>query len=241
MRPRRCWWTLPRSSSTAAASWRWPGASRARSAPTSWRITTTPSWGRGRSANSTSTLLVDVASLKLDGGGKLALAGTITGAVGTNELENYDNTIVGSGTISNLDLDNDAGGTIDATGVLILDTHTTIDNAGLLEATGGGELDVKDAEINNTGTGTKGIVIDATSTLLVDVASLKLDGTGKLALAGTITGQVGTNELVNFDNTIVGSGTISNLDLDNAAAGIIDATGAQILATGHKIHNPRVL
>src|SRR2546428_14194880 len=99
----------------------------------------------------------------------------------------------------------------------ILHTGTTIENAGLLEATGGGELDVKDAEINNTGTGTKGIVIDATSTLLVDVASLKLDGGGKLALAGTITGQAANagNELENYDNTIVGSGTISNLDLDN--------------------------
>src|SRR5260370_1436665 len=79
-----------------------------------------------------------------------------------NELENFDNTSVGSGTISNVDLDNDVSGVINATGVLILNTGTAIDNAGLLEATGGGELDVRDGEINNSGLGAKGIVIDAT-------------------------------------------------------------------------------
>ena len=174
-----------------------------------------------------SKLLVDVLSLKLDGTGKVSLTGgTITGQVGTNELDNFDNTIVGTGTISNIDLDNDAAGIINATGgTLILNTGTTIENAGLLEATASGTLDVKDSEISNSGTGTHGIVIDATSTLLVDVASLKLDGTGQVSLTGgTITGQLGTNELDNFDNTILGTGKISNLDLDNDAAGIINAT-----------------
>ena len=130
--------------------------------------------------DATSTLLVDVASLKLDGTGQVSLTGgTITGQLGTNELDNFDNTILGTGKISNLDLDNDAAGIINATaGTLILTTGTVIDNAGLLEATASGKLDVKDAEINNSGTGSLGIVIDATSTLLVDVASLKLEGGG---------------------------------------------------------------
>ena len=81
--------------------------------------------------------MIDVASLKLDGTGQVALnGGTITGQAAGNELENFDNTIVGTGTISNVDLDNDAAGVIDATGgTLILNTGTTIDNAGLLEAT----------------------------------------------------------------------------------------------------------
>ena len=80
------------------------------------------------------------ASLKLDGTGQVALnGGTITGQAAGNELENFDNTIVGTGTISNVDLDNDAAGVIDATGgTLILNTGTTIDNAGLLEATASG-------------------------------------------------------------------------------------------------------
>src|SRR5579864_3450530 len=188
---------------------------------------------------------VDVGSLKLDGAGTLTLAGTITGAAANagNELDNFDNTIVGSGTISNIDLDNDAAGTIDATGVLILNTGTVIDNAGLLEATGTGELDVKDSEINNTGSAALGISIAAAAELLVDVGSLKLDGAGTLTLAGTITGQAANagNELDNFDNTIVGSGTISNIDLDNAAAGTIDATGVLILNTGTVIDNAGLL
>ena len=200
---------------------------------------------KGIVIDATSELLVDVASLKLDGTGQVALnGGTITGQAAGNELENFDNTIVGTGTISNVDLDNDAAGVIDATGgTLILNTGTTIDNAGLLEATASGILDVKDKEINNSGTGTKGIVIDATSKLLVDVASLKLDGTGQVALnGGTITGQAAGNELENFDNTIVGTGTISNVDLDNDAAGVIDATGGTlILNTGTTIDNAGLL
>ena len=200
---------------------------------------------KGIVIDATSELLVDVASLKLDGTGQVALnGGTITGQAAGNELENFDNTIVGTGTISNVDLDNDAAGVIDATGgTLILNTGTTIDNAGLLEATASGILDVKDKEINNSGTGTKGIVIDATSELLVDVASLKLDGTGQVALnGGTITGQAAGNELENFDNTIVGTGTISNVDLDNDAAGVIDATGGTlILNTGTTIDNAGLL
>jgi len=75
-----------------------------------------------------------------------------------------------------------------------------------------GKLDVKDGELHNSGIGSLGIVIDSSSTLLVDVAALKLDGGGKLALnGGTITGQAASagNELENVDNTIVGTGTIS--------------------------------
>ena len=199
--------------------------------------------------DSSSTLLVDVGALKLDGGGQLALnGGTITGQAASagNELENVDNTIVGTGTISNLDLDNDAGGTINATaGTLILATGTVIENAGLLEATVSGKLDVKDGELHNSGIGSLGIVIDSSSTLLVDVGALKLDGGGKLALnGGTITGQAASagNELENVDNTIVGTGTISNLDLDNDAGGTINATaGTLILATGTVIENAGLL
>ena len=199
---------------------------------------------KGIVIDATSELLVDVASLKLDGTGQVALnGGTITGQAAGNELENFDNTIVGTGTISNVDLDNDAAGVIDATGgTLILNTGTTIDNAGLLEATASGILDVKDKEINNSGTGTKGIVIDATSELLVDVASLKLDGTGQVALiGGTITGAAAGNELENFDNTIVRPHPHQHRP-DNDAAGIINATGgALILNTGTTINNAGLL
>src|SRR5581483_5297605 len=106
-------------------------------------------------------------------------------------------------------------------------------------------LDVKDSEISNTGTGALGIAVDATSELLVDVTALKLDGSGKLALnGGTITGQAALagNELENVNNTIVGTGTISNIDLDNDAAGVINATGGTLtLNTGTTNDNARLL
>ena len=199
--------------------------------------------------DASSKLLVDVASLALDGGGQVSLTGgTITGQAASsgNELNNVDNTIVGFGTISNIDLDNDAAGTIDATGgTLILNTGATIDNAGLLEATLGGTLDVKDSEINNTGTGARGIVIGANSKLLVDVASLKLDGGGQVSFTGgTLTGAAPNagNELENVNNTIVGFGTISNIQLDNEVAGVVDASGGTLtLATGAVIDNAGLL
>ena len=121
------------------------------------RSTTLATAALGIAIDATSELLVDVAFAharwRRPG---FAHGGTITGQAANagNELENFDNAIVGTGTISNVDLDNDAAGTIDATGdTLTLDTGTTIDNAGLLEATAGGTLDVKDGEINNSGTG----------------------------------------------------------------------------------------
>ena len=148
-----------------------------------------------------------------DGKGMIILSGTalITGASGTNELDNVNNTISGAGTISNLDLDNEAAGTINATGgALVLNTGTTIDNAGLLEATASGTLDVQDSDINNSGTGTLGIAIDATSKLVVDVTSLKLDGGGVVTLTGgAIDGNsMSVNTLDNSDNTIHGYGYI---------------------------------
>jgi hypothetical protein len=207
-------------------------------------------------------------SMFLNGGGIVAMPGPtpasadntlnqIIAAKPGSALVNVNNTIIGgNATIGKgdgaLTLVNQAGGTIEATsvipampssdGVIVFNTGNTITgiiNAGLMEATVGGTLDVKDGEINNSGTGNLGIAIDGTSKLLVDVGSLKLDGTGQVALSGgTISGQVGTNELENFDNTIVGTGTISNLDLDNDAAGIINATGGMlILQTGTTIDN----
>ena len=187
-------------------------------------ISNTGSGAEGMLIDGTSTLLVDSNSLTLDGGGGVVLAGTITGAAGADRLVNSDNTIVGSGTISNLTLTNDAGATIDATGILILDTGNIVANAGLLEATGGGKLDVQDHTISNTGSGAEGMLIDGTSTLLVDSNSLTLNGGGDVVLAGTITGKAAADALINVDNDISGSGTISTLTLTNDAGATIEAT-----------------
>ena len=200
----------------------------------------------GMNVDGTSTFEVDVANLQLTGAGTLTLltGSKVIGNGATDTLENFNNTIIGAGTIGhlgdgNLTLHNDAGGTIDATGVLTIDTGHSIANAGLLEATGGGKLDVQDSAIADSGTG---IIIDAISTLLIDNAHLTLNGTGTLTLAGTVTGQAGTYELENFHNTIVGTGTISNINIDNDAAGTIEATGGTlVLVTGNTIVNAGLL
>src|SRR5437763_1615704 len=106
-------------------------------------------------------------------------------------------------------------------------------------------LDAQVSEIKKCGPGTNGILIDASSTLLVDVASLKLDGTGKLALnGGTITGQAANagNELENFDNTIRSDERRGGIDRDNDEAGIIDDNGGTLkLHSGTVIDNAGLL
>ena len=205
----------------------------------------------------TSTFKVDNADLQLTGQGSMTLTSgskVIGNGSTATLLENFDNTITGAGTIGSgaagmLSLKNDLGGTINAnvndpTKMLTLHTGATVINLGLLEATSGGTLDVQDAEINNSGTAASntGIAINA-ATLLVDVGSLTLDGGGDVALTGgTITGAAMApnplNELINQDN-IFGTGTISNLDLDNS--GTINANdtsgGTLRLATGMQIDN----
>ena len=207
--------------------------------------------------DSTSTLMLDTAHLRLTGGGDVSLEGGLI-AAGTDfcdpVLDNIDNTISGRGTIGTghgeLKLHNQSGGTVDATdGTLTLDTGSTIENAGLLEATNHGTLDIQDDKIDNSGAGiSHGIVIDSTSTLLVDTAHLRLTGGGVVSLeGGTIAaGAASCNPVLdNIDNTISGSGTIGTghgqLKLHNDSGGTIDATGTLVLDTGNTIINHGLL
>ena len=195
-------------------------------------------------AETGSELLVDTATLKLVGEGTVTLAsgGAIVGngAPGTPDtLENVDNTILGAGTIGDagngeLALINDVNGTIAAYGVLTFATGNVIDNAGVLTALQGGELDVQDSQINNTGTGLDGIVVTgAGSALLVDTATLKLvgDGTVTLASGGAILGN-GTpgapDTLKNVDDTITGTGTIG--DAGNGELALVNDVSGTIAA-----------
>ena len=162
-------------------------------------------------------------------------------------LDNINNTIFGTGTIGTgdgeLKLHNHHDGIIDATGgTLVIDTGSTIKNAGLLEATDGGTLDVQDGRIDNTGS----IVIDSTSTLMLDTAHLRLTGGGDVSLEGGLIA-AGTDfcdpVLDNIDNTISGRGTIGTGHgelkvLNCARGGTIDATGGTLtLDTGRTIKN----
>ncbi len=100
------------------------------------------------------TLNVGNQGVTLQGGGMLELADSAQNTIeGTGTLTNVDDTIAGAGTIGGegLTLDNDAGAVIDATGIhpLILNTGAnTITNLGLLEAAGG-ILDVVSAVTGN--------------------------------------------------------------------------------------------
>ena len=168
------------------------------------------------------TLSID-GKVTLSGGGKIDMLGlaannVISGVPHTGAtLININDTIEGTGTIGNsgdgvLTLVNQKTGTIDATplqagdlGLLIIDTGNVAGNAGLMEATDGGilqlddtllnigtllatslgKLDVQSTTITDSSGGT--VQIDTGSELLVDNAHLTLngDGSGKVTLAGT--------------------------------------------------------
>ena len=96
----------------------------------------------------------------LQGGGTLLMSGSDDAidaqaptSGNTTLLRNISDKISGSGAIgdANLTLQNEAGGVIDATGAMTLNTgDDTIYNAGLIETTSGGSITV-DSAINNVG------------------------------------------------------------------------------------------
>jgi hypothetical protein len=162
------------------------------------------------------TLLID-GTVVLDGGGTVTLDGTndrITGTHGetaTSTLENVNNVINGFGKLGDddhLHLVNDAGGIIDATGLLTLDTDHTITNSGLLKASTGGTLVVDDA-VAGTGSETIGnggilefassVASTQTVTFTGPTGTLKLDDASHFA--GHISGLAGSDgiDLAGFD------------------------------------------
>src|SRR5207253_1580246 len=188
-----------------------------------------------------------------------------------NTLDNDGNTIAGYGLIKDLTLENGdvAASIINANSsgnTLTLQTGHTISNEslGLMEATAGGTLEIKDSVTNASGghlkalggtidvsagggvisnaTATDGIVIDATGTLQFEVNTLELTGAGGVSLSGgTIQGN-SSNTLDNDGNTIAGYGLIKDLTLENGdvAASIINANSSGntlTLQTGHTISN----
>jgi FecR protein len=213
------------------------------------KINNTGTGSNGIFIDSTSELLVDTSTLKLVGNGDVTLeTGSLidgNGSDAPDTLDNVNNRITGAGTIGDgsgdLALTNDANGTIDANcSTLTIDTGASqVNNAGLLEATAFGVLDIQDVKINNTGTGSNGIFVDSTSELLVDTPTLKLIGGGNVTLDGGIidgNGSDAPDTLDNVNNTIVGAGTIGDtsgdLALINEKNGVIDATGSLTIETG---------
>ncbi len=192
------------------------------------------------------TFLVDnpttsTSSVTLNGspgqGGVALVGGTIEGnSTNSETFFNANNVIAGYGSIGigtdELTLDNETHGTIDANvsgQTLTLDPAGTITNAGLLEATNGGTLQVDSATIDNTGN----IKVGSGASLLAipNGGSLTLDGGGTVTLAGGAIGVTGTASLTNAGNTIIGYGSIglgnpNTLNLDNEEGATIEASGS---------------
>src|SRR5208282_2735645 len=129
------------------------------------------------------TLLVDSSTGTLtlngttaNGAVSLGTGSQIIATTAGQTLDNVNNVISGAGAIGNdngdLTLDNETAGTIDANvagQMLTIHTGNTITNAGLLEATGGGTLEIADGVDDTTGT----IAIGSNSTLtLIDSSSI---------------------------------------------------------------------
>jgi hypothetical protein len=166
-------------------------------------------------ANATS-LIVGAALVTLSGGGQVTLAahGQIYGASATDNLVNLNNTIVGGGVIESLKLTND--GTIDDNaGRMVINTSTTVANAGVLESMGTGVLVVVGAGVTNAAGGQ---VIDD-NRLVLDGSTLSggslTIGTGAFLYNGTTGGTVN-----------IGSGTVSNAGLILGVAGGLTIEGA---------------
>ncbi len=195
------------------------------------------------------TLVVD-GPVDLNGTGAVTLDGgdaAIVGAAGVsgNALDNFS-TISGAGNIggNGLKLDNESIGTIDADAggqTLSIDTGAkTIGNAGLLEATNGGDLAIGDPSaagtINNSNsiTAGDGSVIAFANETVVNTGTISLDGSvaaaemiihGSLTLQGgdgtsTGPGEVtlsGTSEIVSDLNPA----TLTNVDNTISGSGTI--------------------
>ncbi len=184
------------------------------------------------SAYYASDLIVGSPTVTLNGGGTIVLSDgdtndRIYGAVGTDVLDNVNNTIEGSGQIGagQLTLINEKAGTISSTGTagLTISTGTvTAINNGLIESTGTGGLAIASA-VDSSGGGT---ILAAGSAIYLNGADLiggvlQSSGTGSFVGNGqtTLDGsthtvlnqgviEVSTGETMTVLGTITNQGTI---------------------------------
>ena len=179
-----------------------------------------------------SDLIIAGTLVTLNGGGTIALSDSNTGdriygSVATNELDNFNNVIEGSGQlgVGGLTLVNGAAGVIDATGVanqLSISTGTTVVNDGLIEATGAAGLALS-STVNDSGGGTilasggtvylngadiqGGLLMSTGTGQLSANGQTTLDGsTQQVSLSGTL--EVVTGETMTLLGTINNTGTI---------------------------------
>jgi hypothetical protein len=149
--------------------------------------------------------------------GTLLLTGTpsaddhIVGVAGSGAvLTNVDFIITGAGQIGagdgNLTLINETGGVINATGLLVIDTGNEVTNAGLMEATAGGTLQIEDG-VSNAGM----ISTDTAGTLQIENVTVTNSDSGEVSIAA--------NSTLDLDAASILGGTVLN-------AGNISVTGS---------------
>jgi hypothetical protein len=157
-------------------------------------------------------------------GGEILLNGPaannlIVGVAGTAAtLVNVQDTIIGSGTIGqgdgNLMLVNGVEGTINATGLLVIDTGNQVMNSGLMEATAGGTLQIDDSFNNAAGAVVEAIGAGSTVSISYNGASPNNYGTEEAVAGGTL-------------NLTDNSGGVGNY-----SGGMIEANSGTVLITG---------
>jgi Hint domain len=170
-------------------------------------------------------------TLTLMGGGTVSLAGTGNNLIrdanlSSGELVNVNNTIEGGGNIGDgqMALDNQAGGTIDATSAsgLTLDPDGVgYTNEGLIEATGGGLLTLEGSSLTQTGgtllaSGT-GSIVQLNNNVSVTGGTLTTTGGGSIytqnnanASLANLTISTGSTYIAQNNTNTFLSGTINN-------------------------------
>ena len=205
------------------------------------------------------TITVDgglsVESLTLDGSGTVTLAGGSIGAANVTEtLINAGNTISGYGHIGYgqpavLNLDNEAGGTIEASGAgqtLTIMINSEVTNAGKLVAGTGATLQINVGGIYNTGQidvlsgGTLALGFPLATNMGTVTGGLMLTGGGTLSLeGGTIAGVMNGETFKNVDNLIQSTGNSqfgtgsSGEPLVVSNAGTIEAVSGTLTFKNH--------
>jgi hypothetical protein len=175
-------------------------------------------------ANATE-VIVSSPTVTLTGGGQVVMSGNannyLYGANAGFELVNVNNTISGGGTIgaNGFSLVNQAAGVVDAnsTTLLVIQTSNLVLNAGLLEGTGGGSLELLDTSVNNAA----GKIIANGGTVDLN-SSTVMGGLLEAESGGVLQTFVGTNAL---DGISFGTVTLSGLlTVSNNTVLLLDGT-----------------
>ena len=171
--------------------------------------------------NTTSIQLQDSGNATLTGGGTVSLSDSAANRIFVNNsnglLTNVNNTVQGVGNfgIGRLNIDNQAGGLIDANtagGTLVLQANASTANEGTARASNDGQLLILGSTVDQTGNGGSGVILatGAGSNVALNNTSIT-GGTLTSTAGGTIATESGTTGTLNAVTISAGS-TVTNTD-----------------------------